>query len=233
MRTVLSLSAVLAGTLLWLFALSALLSFVWAPTVTGKSQLWLHVGSVSFTLTFDSRLLLFTKRIRSIHNGLPQGALPFCLNVKPKCLCSGKHLDPVHLWMATKKKKLTHPLPEAGHSGGYLQNLWSFYLTSSSPLHLCAIKETGIQTLVRWLFRDISLPSSQSASFPNKVVFLASTPHLQFIGLLCGEQSELGLGNTTSAGMSPQGSETVHQQLQAYILLESQVKSESVLQLVQ
>ena len=30
----------------------------------------------------------------------------------------------------------------------------------------------------RWLFWDISLPSSGPASFPNKVVFLASTPHL-------------------------------------------------------
>ena len=39
---------------------------------------------------------LFTKRILSIHNGLPQVTLPFCF-------CSG----PVHLWMATERKKLT------------------------------------------------------------------------------------------------------------------------------
>ena len=97
--------------------------------------------------------------------------------------------------MATKKKKLTHPLPEAGHSRGHLQNLWPFYFTSSSPPPPCAIKETGIQTLIRWLFWDFSLLSSWSASFPNKVVFLASTPHLWFIGLSCGEQSELGLSN--------------------------------------
>ena len=61
-------------------------------------------------------LFLFTKRILSIHNGLPGGTLPLCLNVKPKCLCLGKHPDLVHLWMAARKKKLIHALPEAGHS---------------------------------------------------------------------------------------------------------------------
>ena len=96
-------------------------------------------------------LLLFTKRILSIHNDLPRGTLLLCLNVKPKCLCSGKHPDPVHLGMAARKKKGTRPLPEAGHSRGYSQNLWPFYFTSSSPPPLCAIKETSIQTLIRWL----------------------------------------------------------------------------------
>ena len=131
-----------------------------------------------FNLCFP--LLLFTKRILSIHNGLPRGTLPLRLNVKPKCLCSGKHPDPVCLWMAARKKKLTHPLPEAGHSRGYLQNLWPFYFTSSSP-PLCAIKETGIQTPIRWFFGDTHLPSSQSASFPNKVLFLPSTPRLPVV----------------------------------------------------
>ena len=40
-----------------------------------------------FKLSF--LLLLFIKRILSTHNGLPQRTLPLCLNVKPKCLCSG------------------------------------------------------------------------------------------------------------------------------------------------
>ena len=61
-------------------------------------------------------LLLFTKRILSLHNGLPRETPPLCLNVKLKCLCSGRHPDPVYLWMAARKKKLTHPLPEAGQS---------------------------------------------------------------------------------------------------------------------
>ena len=58
-----------------------------------------------------------------------------------------------------------------------------------------SIKEMGIQTQIRWFSRDTSLPSSWSAGFLNKVVFLASTPRLRFIDLLCGEQSELGFGN--------------------------------------
>ena len=49
-------------------------------------------------------LLLFIKRIVSIHNGLPQGTPPLCLNVKPKCLCSGRHPGPIHLWMATERR---------------------------------------------------------------------------------------------------------------------------------
>ena len=129
-----------------------------------------------FNLCFP--LFWFTKRILSTQNALPQGTLPLCLNDKPNCLCSGKHPDPIHLWMAARKKKLTHPLPEAGHSRVYLHNLWASYFTSLSPLPLCSIKETGIQTPIRCFFGDISLPSSGSASFPNKVVFLASTPRL-------------------------------------------------------
>ena len=97
--------------------------------------------------------------------------------------------------MTAEKKKLTHPLPKAGHSRGYLQNFWRFYFTFSSPPPLCAIKETGIQTLIRWFIGDTSLPSFRSASFPNKVILLASAPRLRFTGLLCGGQRELGLGN--------------------------------------
>ena len=37
------------------------------------------------------------------------------------------------------------------------------------------------------------MSSSWSACFPNKVIFLASTPCLRFVGLSCGEQSEFGL----------------------------------------
>ena len=43
-----------------------------------------------FNLCFP--LALFTKGILSTHNGLPQGTLPLCLSVKPKCLCSGSSL---------------------------------------------------------------------------------------------------------------------------------------------
>ena len=147
-----------------------------------------------FNLCFP--LLLFTKRILSIHNSLPQGTLPLCLNVNPKCLCSGKNPDPAHLRMAARKKKLTHPLPDAGHSRWYLQNVWPFYFTSPSP-PLCAMKETGIQTPRRWLFWDFSLPSSRSAGFPNKVVFVPQ--HLVSDSLACPAASRASLDSVTIA----------------------------------
>ena len=47
-----------------------------------------------------------------------------------------------------------------------------FFLTAPQ---LYSIKEPDIHTPTRWLFSDISLPSSWSAGFLNKVIFLAST----------------------------------------------------------
>ena len=65
--------------------------------------------------------------------------------------------------MAAKKKKLTHTLLFCKING--LFNLHPHFLS------LCVLlKETGIQTSIRWLFWDICLPSSQAASFPNKVI---------------------------------------------------------------
>ena len=47
------------------------------------------------------------------------------------------------------------------------------------PPPLRFMKVRGFQTLARWLFRNISLPSSRSAGFPSKVIFLASTSQLE------------------------------------------------------
>ena len=119
-----------------------------------------------------------------IHNGLPQGNLPLCLNVKLKCLCSvHRETTSPHppVDVSRKKKKLTHPLMRLAIPQGYLQNLRPFDFTYSSPPPLCAIKEAGIQTPIRWFIRDTSLASSPSAGFLNKVVFLASTPRPRFI----------------------------------------------------
>ena len=55
------------------------------PLVTRKSPFWFHVGSVSSTLTFASCCFCSL----SMPKSLPPGTLTFCLNVKPKCLCSG------------------------------------------------------------------------------------------------------------------------------------------------
>ena len=103
--------------------------------------------------------------------------------------------------MAAREKKLTHPLTEAGHSRrcfARLMALLLYFLTALSD----SIKETGIQTRIRWFIGDTSLLSSRSAGFPNQVVFLASAPRLPFIGLSCGKQSKLGLGNIKSSWKS-------------------------------
>ena len=105
-----------------------------------------------------------------------------------------------------KKEVVNTSPPQAGHSRRCFARLIDlftllpprlslsilpFYFTSLSD----SVKETGIQTLIRWFYGDPSPPSSRSAGFPNKVVFLASAPRLLFIDLLCSEQSELGLSN--------------------------------------
>ena len=164
--------------------------------VTGKNKMWLHVGSVSFTLTFASRCFCSLKEYCLYCNGLPQGNLPLCLNVKPKCLCSGKHPAPAHLWMAARKKELTHPLPEAGHSRRCLQDLMVFllYFPTSSPSlfykrnwHPEPRLDGSFETLVCHLLR---LPA-----FRIKLYSLPQHLVSRFTGLLCGEQSELRLGN--------------------------------------
>ena len=53
------------------------------------------------------QFILFTKKILSIHNSLPGGTLPLCLNIKP--LFVPLIQDLIHLWMAAGKKKLIHP----------------------------------------------------------------------------------------------------------------------------
>ena len=63
-------------------------------------------------------LLLFTIRIMFIHNGLLQGNLTLCLNMKITAFVQ----DPVHLLMAIGRKRLTHSFSRAGHSRRYLQD---------------------------------------------------------------------------------------------------------------
>jgi len=123
---------------------------------------------------------------------LPQRILPLCLTVKLNCFCSRPypHADD---W----KEEVKHLLPEACHSKRYLQHLWAFHFVSSPP-PTWSIKESCIQTLIRWLFWDISRPSDRSDGFPDKMVFLASTPYLWFVSPSCREQSKLGLRNSST-----------------------------------
>ena len=129
--------------------------------------------------------------------------LPEC---KLECFCSA-HREIIWPIPSTntysKKKRLTHPskgwpFPEIfwKTEGPFtllphcLSLPFTLVPTTSPPLFCLLtsvphwfsvpdfVKEPGIQTLTRWLLWDSSLPSFQLASFLNKVVFLASTPHL-------------------------------------------------------
>ena len=71
------------------------------------------------------------------------------------------------------------------------------YFLTSSPI--CLIKETSIQTPVRWYSRSLVHYLLRHPAFRNKSLFLASTPHLQIIGLLCAQQTELGLSNNADS----------------------------------
>ena len=150
-------------------------SKVGCDTVTGKNKIWLHVGSVSFTVTFSTHC--FYSLQGHYNNGLSQGTLHFCLNVKPKCLFSGKHLDPVLLWMDTGSKKLTCLFPEAGHSRRCLQDLWPFYFTIPLPPPLDSIKEPGIQTPIKWWFWD-DLSTIFSVSLLSKQIHYSLPQYL-------------------------------------------------------
>ena len=75
--------------------------------------------------------------------------------------------------------------------------VFNFLNSSPSPFY----KKHDIQTPTWWLFCDISLPSSPSASFPNKVTLLASIPHLsRLTGLSCSEQMVPGSGRSPGEG---------------------------------
>ena len=102
-----------------------------------------------------------------IINGLPQRILPLCLTVKvplfrPVSACR---------WQEEINTSLCLRL-------AILVNVCKIKGLFTLLLHLVPSlihKRTGIQTQIRWLFWDVSLPSSLSASFRNKVIFLIPT----------------------------------------------------------
>ena len=133
---------------------------------------WLHVGSV-FVLTFLPAAFIH-KRILCIHNGLPWETCPSVWMLNQNAFFSGlcPPLD------GYQRKKLTYPLLQAGHSRRHLQDQCPLYITSSIPLFSFYKKKPGIQTPMRWLFWDISLLPSQSASFLNSLIPCLSTSSL-------------------------------------------------------
>ena len=104
--------------------------------------------------------------------------------------------DPVHLWMATGRKNLTYLLPEIGPFQEIFAGLMTFYFISSLLPPLLSVKDTGFPIPIKWLFWDIILPSSWPDNFPNKVIFLATTPSLLDL-LTCHVVSRVSLDSVT------------------------------------
>ena len=157
----------------------------------GKSQFWLNIGCVCLTLTFLSHCFCSLEE--------------YCLYIKA-CLrelwpsvrilnWSAFIQNPIHLWMAGRKK-LAHPLPKVCYFILLLLSLLLFLLYFLTSPHFCSVKEPGIQTQARWLFWDICLPSSRSAGFLDKVIFLASTAHSSDL-LACHAASRASLDLVT------------------------------------
>ena len=124
-----------------------------------------------------------------IHNGLPQGTLLLCLTVKLKWLCS------VH-------RETIWPYPpvngcrkdEFNTSSPILQDKWPFYFMSSPSLFLCSTNETGIQTLIIWVFWRHYFAIFSVYGFPIHILCLSSSV-FSLSACCVVEQNELGLGN--------------------------------------
>ena len=158
-------------------------------TILQRSQFWLHFANYFFDLLFV---------IIIIQNDLLKRTLPLCLTVKLMCLCAEPSL-PVE--MAGRKRR-TYPLPEGWPLEETFSRLKAFLLCFLISSHLWSIKEPGIQTQIRWLFLGASLPSSWSAGFPNKVVFLGSTAYLSD-SLACRTASRASLDSGTQLCHGP------------------------------
>ena len=97
----------------------------WKYHCNKEEQIWLHIGSVSFTLSFEFYCHCYKLTTK--------GMLPISLNytwwhtsenpashvmsvklkffsVTTNCFAHRKHPDQAYLWMAAGRKKLTHPL---------------------------------------------------------------------------------------------------------------------------
>ena len=108
-----------------------------------------------FDLCFP--LLLFTKRILSIYNGLPRRTLALCLSVKPKCFCSEKHPELVHL---QEKRNLYISFLRALE--GIIAKPGAFLLYSSSapdPNEMLILRQSAI-----WSFCQLLESSPYSLS---------------------------------------------------------------------
>ena len=145
--------------------------------VTGESQFWLHVKTVSLICFPFFFVIIMT------HNGLPQRILPLCLTVKLTCLCS----EPCPSVDGRREEIKTYPRLRLAILGDICKINGFFTLfphLSSSLIH----RRIWNLDPIRWSYWDISLPSAQ-------VVLLTSTPHFWFISLSCSKQRKLALSN--------------------------------------
>ena len=135
-----------------------------------------------FLLLWPLLSVAFVRSIAiDIHNGLPWGTLPLCLNVKLECLCSAHRETPWPCPPVTGcRKEEINTSPPWGwpKPGDILQDLWPFYFTSSPPPPVCSIKESSNQTPIRWYSRTLVCHLLGCPAFRIKLLFIASTPFL-------------------------------------------------------
>ena len=93
-----------------------------------------------------------------------------------------------------RKEERTYPFPNEGHSRRYLQNLWPFDFTSSSP-PCSVLKKNPASRPKDGYFETLDFYLLSLLALQIKSLFFASTQCLQFICLLWGEQSKLVLSN--------------------------------------
>lgn len=129
-----------------------------------------------------------------IHNGIKK-TLPLCLTIKVPFFQLTEIIWPyTYEWL--QERRVNNPSLMLAIHWECLQDWWPFLLSvastslystfdfgSSSLFYSGSIKSLALG-LKDSYFWDIGLPSSAMVSFPNKVVFPASTPCLQFTGLL-------------------------------------------------
>ena len=143
-----------------------------------RSQFWLHGGKCFFDL-------LFIAFVISIHNGLLKSTLPLCLTVKVPLFRTWS----TYRWQKGRNEHLL--CLRLAILGDVCKINDLFTLLPHLP-HLWSIKETGFQTPVGWLFWVARLPVFSVSCFRNKVIFLASVPHL-LDSLACHAVSRVSL----------------------------------------
>lgn len=134
-------------------------------------------GRMPSTCFFDFNLCLLLSFVFVLHHSLPWGTLLLFLTIRLKCLCSAHrkiiwHNSPMNY--CRKEKMNTSP--------SILQDKCLFNFISSLSLPLCSIKESGIQTLIRWLrhIRHLSF-WMKSYSLPQQLIshFSVNLPGMQ------------------------------------------------------